>query len=292
MAQELTVNIKTTSDVPQAMDKAKAAASGFDKQVGDISRKFSTAFKDIALGFIAPMVIVNQLVSLISQSIEEAKRSAQEGFDLIAKGETKLATTEQAKLANFLKIKAANKKEAEDVEAGMKKMAIDYSLTKEGGEAKRQFLSEGQNRFLVKSMGMGQPSEEALYQNKDFQKRMLEAFLASEEGKAYQPIFDESKKDPAAVAAAAAQVAAQKASDDAAKAKGTTFKGPEGFSNVVGVGSNPVIEAMNMQLEETRKQTALLEIIARPATGGGVPVDFTKDSSSSTPSRASMLTGN
>jgi hypothetical protein len=292
MAQELTVNIKTTSDVPQAMDKAKAAASGFDKQVGDISRKFSTAFKDIALGFIAPMVIVNQLVSLISQSIEEAKRSAQEGFDLIAKGETKLATTEQAKLANFLKIKAANKKEAEDVEAGMKKMAIDYSLTKEGGEAKRQFLSEGQNRFLVKSMGMGQPSEEALYQNKDFQKRMLEAFLTSEEGKAYQPIFDESKKDPAAVAAAAAQVAAQKASDDAAKAKGTTFKGPEGFSNVVGVGSNPVIEAMNMQLEETRKQTALLEIIARPATGGGVPVDFTKDSSSSTPSRASMLTGN
>jgi hypothetical protein len=70
--------------------------------------------------------------------------------------------------------------------------------------------------------------------------------------------------------------AAQKASDDAAKAKGTTFKGPEGFSNVVGVGANPVIEAMTMQLEEARKQTALLELIAQPATGGGVPVDFTK----------------
>jgi hypothetical protein len=75
---------------------------------------------------------------------------------------------------------------------------------------------------------------------------------------------------------AEATTAAQKASDDAAKAKGTTFKGPEGFSNVVGVGSNPVMEAMTMQLEETRKQTALLEVIARPATGGGVPVDFTK----------------
>jgi hypothetical protein len=55
----------------------------------------------------------------------------------------------------------------------------------------------------------------------------------------------------------------------------TNFKGPEGFSNVVGVGANPVIEAMTMQLEESRRQTALLEIIARPA-GGGVPVDFTK----------------
>jgi hypothetical protein len=46
---------------------------------------------------------------------------------------------------------------------------------------------------------------------------------------------------------------------------------------------------MTMQLEETRKQTALLEVIARPA-GGGVPVDFTK-ATTSTPSRAAMLTG-
>ena len=56
---------------------------------------------------------------------------------------------------------------------------------------------------------------------------------------------------------------------------GNAFKGPEGFSNVVGVGANPVIEAMTMQLEETRKQTALLEILANPG-GGGVPIDFTK----------------
>jgi hypothetical protein len=37
------------------------------------------------------------------------------------------------------------------------------------------------------------------------------------------------------------------------------FKGPEGFSNVVGVGANPVIEAMTKQLEEQQKQTALLQ---------------------------------
>jgi hypothetical protein len=54
------------------------------------------------------------------------------------------------------------------------------------------------------------------------------------------------------------------------------FKTPEGFSNVVGVGANPVMEAMNAQLEETQKQTALLEIIASPE--GGVPKDFTKNS--------------
>jgi hypothetical protein len=50
------------------------------------------------------------------------------------------------------------------------------------------------------------------------------------------------------------------------------------------------MEAMTMQLDESRKQTALLEAIARPATGGGVPVDFTKTTTAS-PSRAAMLTG-
>ena len=58
-------------------------------------------------------------------------------------------------------------------------------------------------------------------------------------------------------------------------AKQANFKGPEGFSNVVGVGANPVMEAMNLQLEEAQKQTALLEKIASPE--GGVPKDFTKE---------------
>lgn len=249
MAQDLTVNIKTTSDVPQAMDKAKAATTSFSAQAESIGKKFSMAFKDIALGFVAPMVLINHLVSFISQGIEDAKRQAQEGLDLIAKGETKLATSEQTRLANFLKIKAANKKEAEDVEAGMNQMAMEYSFTKEGGEAKDKFLSEGSNRLLVQSMGMGQPSYELLFKNKEFQKRMLDSFLQSEEGKKFAPILKDKEQN---------------------------FKTPEGFSNVVGVGANPVMEAMNAQLEETQKQTALLEIIASPQ--GGVPKDFTKDS--------------
>jgi hypothetical protein len=58
------------------------------------------------------------------------------------------------------------------------------------------------------------------------------------------------------------------------KSKGADFKGPEGFSNVIGVGPNPVMEAMNAQLEEQQKQTALLEKIANK--DGAVPTDFTK----------------
>jgi hypothetical protein len=42
----------------------------------------------------------------------------------------------------------------------------------------------------------------------------------------------------------------------------------------VGVGANPVMEAMSAQLEEAKKQTALLDKIANP--GVGMPDDFTK----------------
>jgi hypothetical protein len=69
--------------------------------------------------------------------------------------------------------------------------------------------------------------------------------------------------------------ASKKTVEDKKQPAGTNFKGPEGFSNVIGVGPNPVMEAMNLQLEESQKQTALLEKIASPE--GGVPKDFTKD---------------
>ena len=72
MAQSLELNIKTTSDVPQAMDKAKTATVSFGRQVEDIQRKFSTAFKDIALGFVAPMVIFQNIISSIKDDIEKA----------------------------------------------------------------------------------------------------------------------------------------------------------------------------------------------------------------------------
>jgi len=246
MAQDLTVNIKTTSDVPQAMDRAKAAAGGFEKQVGDIGRKFGTAFKDIFLGFTAPMVIMNALVGKISEKIEEAKRSAKEGFDLIAKGETVYATSEQKKLANFLKVKAETEKEKKDVESGMIEMTRKFLDTKQG----KKFLEEeSMNRPEGASRRQMNPNA-AVYQE-SVRKAALEYFLNSPEGKDYQPLFNDTKKDQ-------------------------NFKGPEGFSNVVGVGANPVMEAMAAQTEIALQQLAELQKLN--AKGNDTQIDFTKDS--------------
>ncbi len=89
--------------------------------------------------------------------------------------------------------------------------------------------------------------------NPRLQAEALKAFLNSEEGKKYKPIFEE------------------KAGKDG------QFKGPEGFGSVIGVGANPVMEAMTKQLEEQQKQTALLEQIANKGGSSGVPAPFTEN---------------
>ncbi len=87
--------------------------------------------------------------------------------------------------------------------------------------------------------------------------------------------------------AAESQIAAQKEIDKMP----TTFKGPEGFSNVVGVGANPVLEAMASQLEEAKKTNELLAQLVTPSRTNSwldAPAGAT---STSAPSRAAALRG-
>ena len=291
MAQDLTVNIKTTSDVPQAMDKAKAATVSFSKQVDDIGKKFSMAFKDIAFAFVAPLVLLNSTISYISSAIAKAKQDTQDAMAFAEKGESKYlrsGTVTSAREVSSRKQDAADRASAKlAAEALAREQGQQGAGTFSQSEAEKAmetYVAEGKGFWnttgrLLDTAGM-QLGLNDYAKNEEMQK-ILERRSTGR--------VDASPEEKARVEAEAT-TAAQKASDDAAKAKGTTFKGPEGFSNVVGVGANPVIEAMTMQLEESRKQTALLEAIARPATGGGVPVDFTKATTAS-PSRAAMLTG-
>jgi hypothetical protein len=68
--------------------------------------------------------------------------------------------------------------------------------------------------------------------------------------------------------------------------KATTFQSPAGVNAVVGMGNNAAMQAMLDQLEEQRKQTALLQQIA--ASNGDLPADFTKPTSAA-PSRSAYL---
>ena len=251
MAQDLTVNIKTTSDVPQAMEKSKSAVVSFSKQVEDIQKKFSTAFKDIFLGFTAPMVLLQGAISFISGAIAKAKQDAKDGLDLIAKGETVYANSDESKMAQFYKAKKAREEEMALVRAGRVEMAREFLKTPEGfGIAQRI------------AAGMGPTQEEGgaaalidmMPRLPEFQKQALEAFLNSEEGKKFKPIFDEKEADK----------------------KAGTFKGPEGFGAVVGVGANPVLEKMTRQNEIMEEIKLILQEQSIQNRGGSVPHPFTE----------------
>jgi microcompartment protein CcmL/EutN len=245
MAQSLELNIKTTSDVPKAMEKAKSATVSFSKQVEDIQKKFSTAFKDIFLGFTAPMVLLQGAIGMISNAIAKAKQDAKDGIDLISKGETVYASSEEQKMAAFFKAKRAREEEMRLVEIGKQEITKAFLESEEG---KKFLQEEARNRPAGASRRQMNPNVAIHYES--VRKAALDAFLNSEEGKKFKPMLEGDEK------------------------KAGNFKGPEGFSNVVGVGSNPVMTAMSLQLEEAQKHTALLQnLVDRNPFGGA---DFTK----------------
>jgi hypothetical protein len=248
--QDLTLNVKTTSDVPQAMDKAKSATVSFSKQIEDVQKKFSTGFKDIFLGFTAPMVLLQGAIQLIASAIAQAKQDAKEGLDLVAKGETIYATSDEKKMANFFKAKAAREAEQKAVKDGLTEMTRLYLDSEEGKKVYMQFLKEmGPIKFNEEEA----KKQDFTISNPRLQQLALEAFLASPEGKAFKPIFDDKNAE-----------------------KAGTFKGPEGFGSVVGVGANPVMEKMTKQNELLEEIKEILWEQTRINSGGQVPNPFTE----------------
>jgi len=240
------------------MDKAKAATSGFQNQLNDIGKKFSNSFKDIALGFIAPMILIQSAISFISAAIAKAKQEAKEAYDFAVKGESKYLDPTTVKLAQDRRTKEDDAKEQEMAKKAKEQEAEKF-LEQDGMRSKVADEIGGFRGFRIK-FGLDANSAEALSKQKDVQDAISRMVNPNGETNA------EVATGPTGP---------------------TSFKSPEGFGNVVGVGANPVMEAMTMQLDEARKQTALLENISR-GSGGGVPVDFTK---SPIPSRGSMLAG-
>jgi len=273
MAQSLELNIKTTSDVPQATEKAKEAIASLEKRAASaktspvanaveqttgkatstigtqfekIGKAFGNTISSVFLSFVGPLAIVSGVISLISNSIAEAKQLAQDGLNRIAEGRSKMASDEETKMANFFKAKDAREKEEREVAAGRAEMTRRFlEETEEGRKLERE------RRSGTRALRPGDSEAFALASDPEIQKKALEAFLASPEGKKYAAFFE-----------------SEKATKD-------SFKAPEGFSNVVGVGANPVLQAMDEALAEAKKQTFVLEEISANQKKGTYD-DFTK----------------
>ena len=241
--QELGLRIKTTSDVPEAMGKAKSATVSFGKQVEDIQKKFSTAFKDVFLSFLGPMALLGIAINYIGKLIDENRKKNEEANQAAIDGTNALMSAEDRYYANKRNNEKKAKETVEQAKTTREDVTKSFLQTDPRGRTMLFQFAEEQRKLGSNKIGPGFAAEDKAMQDR-----------------VQKLIAEDAKKNPLPVD----------------KKEATNFKGPEGFSNVVGVGSNPVMEAMNAQLEEAQKQTALLEKIASPE--GGVPKDFTKDS--------------
>jgi hypothetical protein len=278
MAQSLEVNIKTTSDVPQAMDKAKAATTGFGKQIEDISKKFGTSFKDIFLSFLGPMAILTTVLAFIGKAIADNQKKSEDAHQAAINNTNELMSAEDKYYENKRNNEKKSKEKVEEAKTTREDVTEEFLRSDPRGQkmvapapGPAASFNKGSNE-LIKAVTLGGDVQAVA----DAAKRKLMSQDKAVQDQVQALIAEDIKKNPAAGEAAKTPTGP------------TSFKTPEGFGNVVGVGANPVMEAMTMQLEESRKQTALLESLNNKSPGGGVPTDFTK---TPIPSRAAMLQG-
>lgn len=274
MSNVIQFSINGDTNAEKVTDRVKQSVSTLEKNMQGIESKFKNFGKDLFLSFAAPMVILNQAINMISGAIEKSRQDVRDALADAERGENKYMSagvTASAREIARSRQDALDRKNAElaaeaQVNEQIKRDPGTFGFGGEADAALAQYEAEG-----AKMGGM-----EAFKRD---MKGMLFYFGLSDmsKDKDMQDVFarravEREKKDPTLTAAAKQKEAAemQLAKQKELDSKPTSFKGPEGFSNVVGVGANPVMEAMTAQIEEARKQTALLE---RIAAGGPSPAD-------------------
>lgn len=290
MSNSVKYSVDGDTNAEQVAERVKKSISNLEKNIEGVQNRFKSFGKDLFLSFAAPMVLLNSAMSAISAAIEKSRQDVRDALADAEKGENKYmraGTTASAREVAARRQDALDRKNAKLAAEALAEEQIKESG--EGDAAITQYEEEGAKmgkweafkRDLKGTLfwaGLSDMSKDTEMQ--DVLERRAQARMAtSPEGKAQ--VAAEKQKQ-----AAEMQIAKQKELDS----KPTSFKGPDGFSNVVGVGANPVMEAMTAQLEEQRKQTALLE---RMANAGFSPADgwMTAPASTAAPSRAAMLRG-
>jgi hypothetical protein len=289
MAQDLTVNIKTTSDVPQAMDKAKQATTGFGKQVEDIQKKFSTSFKDIFLSFLGPMALLGTAIGLIGKMISDIQQKQEDANQAAINGTNALMSAEDKYWANKRKNEKKSAKDTEEANLVREETTRQFIIF----ERDRAFeaMSETQKASFLSGSRMDEFVKDPQFQKKIQalieKDRLADPATKLEEAQRKEKEEAERIKKEQADAKAAAS-----------KKEATQMTIPGSVSgNVIGVGANPVVTALQEQQLVAREQLAVLQVIAsngmqgpaRDVTASGATPSTPANAS---PSRAALLTKN
>lgn len=231
------------TNVDQVTDKTNKGLSSIEKNAKRVENAFGMSVSSIFLRFLGPMALLQLAISQITQSMEKAKQTADTGFKTLADGEDKYATAQQSRMAAFFQQQEQEAEKKEQSAAGRK-------------AATEKFMDD-----------------------RGFWAGIVEAPVATFAAVMSQllpGVKDATELDWVQQGAADDWAKAQAAEGkkmDGGGATSSTFKGPEGFGNVIGVGANPVLENMTQQLEVQRQMLAALDMANALKSGN---TDFTK----------------
>ena len=259
MSQDVTYNIKGTSDVPQQTEKAKKAMSEMDKQTAAIGKKFSEAGKDLFLSFLAPVALIHQAISFIGDAIAKARQDAKDAVDFAA----------------GVKVEDLNKSPVDAVTRFMaQKLKVDIRTEEEQTAAKKakqvvveEFLMrdprgiEYYNKNAGINMETGAPAISA--SNLAMLKSVQDDIMKMNEADMKKALADEQ----------------QKTQDEKNKKEPSLFAGD---NSTFGVGLSPQMNLLNQQVELQKQANEYLAIIANAS---GTTSDFTKDTSNGNASK-------
>jgi len=236
MGRKLEWELSGKSDVPEKMAKAKASMEGLEGAANGLSKKFREAFKDIAVGFLAPMVLIQKALSFISDKIAQAKQDAKEARDFAKDEESK----------GYMK--------------GGARSVLNIATEREA-EAKRQAKAKLAEQLAYEDFLLNDPrGKELLKQNVPAsaivasQVVPYNPFTSSGEKERREFQAGETAKLPGVRAAIEALVAGDALGRMKPEAPGsaeggmTASKIPELASNVIGVGMSPQMDIANKQL--------------------------------------------
>jgi hypothetical protein len=279
MSNVIKFSINGDTNADQVTEKVKKSVSNLEKNMEGVQNRFKNFGKDLFLSFAAPMVILNQAINMISGAIEKSRQQMADAKAVAEGGGNKYMRAGTVTSAQEAARRRQDALDRQNAKLGAEAVAREQGEGQGNGlasgaeaeAAMATYVEEGKGfwntagRWLeTASMGLGL-SDYA--KSEDIQK-ILERRAAGRDasGPEAKAAAEAEAAAKAQKAAAEAEVAAKKEVDSMA----TTFKGPEGFGNVIGVGANPVLEAMNTQLEEQRTQSALLRqlVDANTVRGG------------------------
>ena len=240
MSNVVQFSITGDTNAEQVAGRAKAAVGGLEKQMDGIGKKFGSGFKDIFLSFLGPMALLGTAMAFIGKMIADNQKKQEDANKAAIEGTNELMSAEDKYYANKLNKEKELRETTEEAKTQRETTTQEFLEKDPRGQA---MLKELQFKSMSDPVGQVAFRKQKVIQDK------VQAMIA-----------EDMKTNPAAGAAAI---------------KDSTFQGPQGFSNVIGVGANPVLENMTRQ---TDIQQQILDYIKSQAPQSGrldLP-DFTK----------------